>query len=98
MTEIFVRSVRESMNNCAAGRMSTISQSIFQYMFQMNVFTMRREDSSRCLPVQVGLVTTNNGSYPHEDNMTVAGSGGSCSGVLRMRKGKDVDLTWEKGG
>jgi hypothetical protein len=61
----------------------------------MNVFTMRREDSSRCLPVQVGLVTTNNGSYPHEDTMTVTGPGGNGSGALWMTIGRDAGSTWE---
>jgi len=64
----------------------------------MNVFTMRREYSSRYSPVQVGLVTTNNGSYPHEDTFTVTGRGGNGSGALRMRKGWDADRTWETGG
>jgi hypothetical protein len=47
----------------------------------MNVFTMRREHSSRYSPVQVGL-TTNNGSYPHEDASTVTERGGNGSGAL----------------
>src|SRR5437016_14533754 len=64
----------------------------------MNVFTMRREYSSRYSPVQVGLVTTNNGSYPHEDTGSVTGRGGNGSGALRMRKGWDADRTWETGG
>ncbi len=64
----------------------------------MNVFTMRREHSSRYSPGQAGLVTTNKGSYPHEDTITVTGRGGNGSGALRMRKGWDADRTWETGG
>jgi hypothetical protein len=64
----------------------------------MNVFTMPREHSSRCSPVQVGLVTTNNGSYPHEDTTTVTGRGGNGSGAPWMRNGRDVELTWETDG
>ena len=64
----------------------------------MNVFTTPREHSSRYSPVQVGLVTTNNGSYPHEDTMTVTGRGGNSSDDPRMRKGRDAELTWETGG
>ncbi len=64
----------------------------------MNVFTLRRQHSSRYSPVQVGLVTTNNGSYPHEDSSTVPERGGNGSGAPRMRKGSDADRTWETGG
>src|SRR5947207_10202795 len=64
----------------------------------MNVFTMLQEHSSRCSPVQVDLVTTNNGSYPHEDTTTVTGSGGNGSGAPRMRSGRDPDCTWVTGG
>jgi len=64
----------------------------------MNVFTMHREHSSSGLPVQVGLMTTNNGSYPHEETATVTGSGGNGSGAPRMRIGKDPDCTWVTGG
>jgi len=46
---------------------------------------------------QVGL-TRNNGSYPHEDNLTVTGRGGNGSGALQMRIGRDAELTWETGG
>jgi hypothetical protein len=49
-------------------------------------------------PVQVGQVTTNNGSYPHEDTSNVTGRGGNSSDALRMRVGKDADCTWETGG
>ncbi len=46
---------------------------------------------------QVGL-TRNNGSYPHEDNLTVTGRRGNGSGALQMRIGRDAELTWETGG
>lgn len=64
----------------------------------MNVFTMRGEYSSRYAPVQVGLVSTNNGSYPHEDAFTLPGSGGYGSGTPRVTKGREADCTWEIGG
>ena len=67
-------------------------------MFQMNVFTIRGEHSSRYSPVQVGVVTTNNASYPHEDSTTVTGSGGNGSGALRMTIGSNAEFTWEIGG
>ena len=63
----------------------------------MNVYTMRREHSSKYSPVQVGL-TTNNVSYPHEDTLTVTGRKGIGSGTSWMRIGKDPDRTWETGG
>jgi len=58
---------------------------------------MRREHFSRYSPAQVGL-TTNNGSYPHEDTSTVTGPSGKGSGGLQTRKGRDADRTWETGG
>jgi hypothetical protein len=48
--------------------------------------------------LQVGLVTTNNGSYPHEDTTTVTGSGGNGSDAPRMRIGRDPDCTWVTSG
>ncbi len=63
----------------------------------MNGFTKRREHSSMYSAAQVGL-TRNNGSYPHEDNLTVTGRGGNGSGALQMRIGRDAELTWETGG
>jgi hypothetical protein len=46
----------------------------------------------------VGLMTTNNGWYPHEDTATVTGSGGNGSGTPRMRIGRDPDRIWVTGG
>src|SRR5260221_7136057 len=60
-------------------------------------FTRRREHSSRCSPVQVGL-TRNNGSYPHEDTSTVTGCGGNSSGSPWIRIGSGASRTWETGG
>ncbi len=64
----------------------------------MNVFTMPCEHSSRYSPVQVGLVTTNNGSYPHEDTSTLTERGGNVSVALWMRIGSGADRTWKTGG
>jgi hypothetical protein len=64
----------------------------------MNVFTMRREHSSRYSPGQVGQVTTNNGSYPHEDTSTVTGRGGNGSDAPQMRIGRGAARTWENDG
>jgi hypothetical protein len=47
--------------------------------FQMNIFTVCREHSSRCFLAQVRISTTNNASYPHEDTTTVTGRGGNGS-------------------
>jgi hypothetical protein len=63
----------------------------------MNVYTMRREHSSKYSPVQVGL-TTNNVSYPHEDTPTVTGRGGKDSDDPQVEFGREVDRTWETGG
>lgn len=63
----------------------------------MNVFTMPQEYSSSYSPVQVGL-TTNNGSYPHEDASTVARRERNGSGAPWIRIGRDVELTWETDG
>jgi hypothetical protein len=54
-----VYSVRTSANICSAGRMTTVSRGISKTLaFNVNGFTMHREDSSRYLPMQVGLTTT----------------------------------------
>src|SRR5947208_420986 len=79
--------------------MTTISQGISKADSSTSmVFTMRREHSSRYSPVQVGQLTTNDGSYPHEDATTVTGRGGNGFGAPRMTIGKDAECTWETGG
>jgi len=60
---------------------------------------MRREHSSRCSLGQAGLSTTNNASYPHEeDTTTVTGQGGNSTDAPQVKLGRDANRTWESGG
>lgn len=77
--------------------MSPINQKIFQVHVLGKCFHHATGALLQYLSVQVGL-TTNNGSYPHEDTFTVTGSGGNGSGAPRMRNRRDADRTWETGG